>query len=356
MSQLNPDFCSVDEVVVPGDINSLTGWTDGKTDEADAIDQEKRAFGELEADFPVAFRAKAPRAPMPAMLEKWNEFQKSKGRHEGSNDLSLLDEFVFGKSLLFLPQIIGSCVMSNTLRPWVARFIWQIALLGDAQEYLGRDEFGPKSISLYGPMNYGLARRRANMRGSDGLYCAPMAESLMKDGVLPCSTPKLLDLHKRLGFTDDQDLPEPQGRDGSALYRAFGDWKHLDELSAYLDFPLLESESVKSAEQLWDLLQEGKPTFVCSMEAIHKVGQHRDGFAIHARNPRDRWAHNMSSNGVFVASDGERFFRWCNQSWGENHNYNRAFDEVDRSFREGRLTMQSIGGILAPSSAPPQVA
>lgn len=94
-----------------------------------------------------------------------------------------------------------------------------------------------------------------------------------------------------------------------------------------------------------ELADMGYTAFVCSMEAIHKVGTHRDGFAIHARNPRDQWAHNMSFQGYFKASDGEVFIRESNESWGAKHIYNRRQSEVDQAFRSGRLTVQAIGKI-----------
>ncbi len=353
MSELNPDFRTVDEVAVPEDIQE-SGWGRGD-DERTLVGIEQRLGDKLEADNEQVFRNHTTTKPLPKMLEKWNAFQRSKGRYDGSNDLSLLDEFVHGAPLVFHRQIIGSCVISNTFRPWVARAMWQVAIQGQPQEYFGRDEFGPNSYAPFAPQSYGMARKRANMRGGDGLYCAPMAESLMQDGVLMCKTPALVQLMSERGFSSASDFPEPQGNDGARLYRQFGDWDYIERFRGNLCCKLLESERVKTADQLWRLLQEGKPSFVCSMEAIHKVGTHPDGFPIHARNPRDRWAHNMSFHGVFTASDGERFFRQCNQSWGENHIYNRKFEEVASSFRSGRLTVQAIGQIAIPPAAPPAI-
>lgn len=351
---LNPDFRGADEVIVPD--NAEFGWNPDGLPEHEAILLEERAFGELEEDIPVLMRARQDPAWMPEMKAKWDEFQKSKGRHEGSADWSLLDEFVFGKPIVWLPQIIGSCVASNTFRPWVTRFMIQIVLRGQAQEYLGRNEFGPENLSFYAPWSYGMMRRRGGLRRGDGGFCAPMAETLLKDGVMPCNTPALRDLLKRLNVAGSRDFPEPQTNRGAAVYREFGAWKYLDDLKPYADYPCRETIKIRSAEQLSEALQSGKPAFVCSMEAITKIGTHPDGFAIHARDPRNSWAHNMSVNGEFLASNGDRFFRWCNQSWGDQHTYNRRFDEVAQRLRTGALEMVAIGEIDGPQSAPPLIA
>ena len=351
-SELNPDFRSCDEV----EVSELTGWTDGTVTEEEALNIEHNAFEELEENNPQAFQTRPARDPLPEMLEKWNEFQKSKGRYEGSADWSLLDEFAFKKPLLWKPQIIGSCVVSNTFRAYVIRQMYEIILLGVAEEYLGRDEYGPKNFSFYCPVTYGMARERANMRGGDGLYCEPMTASLMYDGVLSCNTPKLIEFLNLKGLGDSTDYPEPQGNSGAKLYRDFGNWKNLSYFKPYLDNPVLESPTVTNGDQLWDLLQAGKPAYVCSMEAIHKIGTHPDGFPIHARNPRDRWAHNMAFHGAFIASDGERFIRQSNESWGGHHIYNRRLEEVDNALRSGNLACQAIGEINGPPSSPPTVA
>lgn len=352
---LNPDFRGSDEIEVPKNLRDMCGWSDiDDPDLNDLIDFERRAFGELEEAYPARFQTQIPQEIEPAMKARWDQFQQSKGRYPGSADWSLLDEFVHGEPLLWKPQIIGSCVCSNTLRPWAARLMYQITLVGDPMEYLGRSEFGPENYSFYGPFTYGHARKKANMRRGDGLYCAPMAWSLMQ-GVLKCDTPQLLRILQSRGLADSTDFPEPQGRDGASFYREMGNWKFIDELSQYIDFAMEESPTVRSGDQLWDLLQDGKPSFVCSGEAIHKIGEHPDGFAIHARNPRDSWAHNMSFQGALVASDGERFIRQCNQSWGEKHIYTRRLSEVDKAIRSGGLTIQSIGKIAGPSSSPPLI-
>lgn len=351
MVALNPDFRSADDVFVP--TNAMFGWTDGTVDLKDALDKEFRGADRLANDMPVVCRARAPIAAMPEIDKKWQAFQLSKGRHPGSCDWSLLDEFVLGKPLLWLPQIIGSCVVSNTFRGWVQRLMYQIVMLGMPFEFLGRNEFSNLNYAFYGPFTYGCARKRGNMRGGDGLYGDVMAESMIKDGVLSCNTPKLLNITKQLGVDGVNDYPEPQN---ARVYRAFGDWKYLDELREYADFKLDECPQIRSAEELHEALKGGKPVFNCSGLAIKKIGTHKDGFAIHGRDPGDSWAHNMEYLGYFIASDGAVFFRFSNESWGPEHIYNVPFDEVADWFRRRNVSAFAIGMINGPQSAPLAVA
>ena len=348
MPTYNPDFRTVAEVVKPAD--AQFGWTDGKTSETAARLLEQQMREKLENDMPVACKGFSTFTPIPTIWDQWLSFQKSKGRAEGGWDWSLMDEFVLQRPLLWLPQIIGSCVISNTFRGWTIRLMSQISLLGEPFEFLGREEFSPKNFAFYAPWSYGAARKRANMRGGDGLYCEPMQESLLKDGVISCSTPKLLEICQRLGVAKERDFPEPQD---ARVYRAFGDWQYLDELRPYADYTLEECPSVNTTEQLWVRMQECKPAFVCSMIAIRKIGDHRDGFPLHGRDPNDQWAHNMCFHGAFITSDNRRIFRLSNESWGPQHIYNVYYEEVDTWFRRHNLTVAAIGQIRGPKSVPP---
>lgn len=355
MTKLNPDFRGADEVVVPDAIDLGRGWTDGTDSEDSAHERENKAIGALSEDMPVAFRHRQAAQFRPKMLELFNAAQKEKGRGEGSCDWTLMDEMVEKKPLLWLPQIIGSCVASNTFRAWVIRMMIQIVMYGKAEDYLGRDEWGPNNYAPYVPWSYGNMRRRGGLRSGDGGFCAPMGETLIKDGVLPCNTPKLLELLSSRGLDGPKDFPEPQGGDGTKLYREFGAWDHLDSLKPYADYPCLEAPQVRSVDQLVELLKEGKPAFVCSMIAIHKVGTHKDGFAIHKQNHGNQWAHNMAFHGFFYASDGEMFIRFSNESWGEKHIYNVPYDEVKEWFDRRRVTSMAIGEIQGPAAAAPVV-
>lgn len=356
MAALNPDFKQADEVFVPTK-KEFFGYTDGTMTEYEARLKEQREIAELQDDYPVAFHSRPFALPDNPLFKRWNEFQKEKGRFESGGqicqDLTLLDEFVIKDNLAWLPQIIGSCVISNTFRAWVARLMFQNAFIKG--EYLGRNEYTPENYSFYCPWSYGMMRRRGGLRRGDGGFCRPMAESLLKDGVLPCDTPALIDLTKSLGVSDPRDYPEPQGSRGKSVYRKFGNWSYLDDLKQYADYRLVETPSVRDEDTLWDNLMKGIPCFVCSMEAIRKAGTHPDGFTIHERNPRSSWAHNMCFFGGFFSSDGERWVRESNESWGVKVIYNRRLSEVGNSFRRNRLTVQGIGEILGPSSSPPVI-
>lgn len=352
MVAMNPDFSRrADENVKPP--NPQFGWTDGTVtlDQAHYLEQVGRE--RLENDMPIVCRTRIVAAPLPEIEKQWKQFQKDKGRYEGSADWTLLDEFVIKKVLIWLPQIIGSCVMSNTFRGWVIRLMYQIGFLGMPQEYLGRNEFGSINYSFYGPYNYGAARKRANMRGGDGLYCEAMAESLVKDGVVACNTPKLLEILKKLGADREKDFPEPQN---ASVYRSFGNWNYIDDLRQYADFPLENCPSVKSVDELREHLKAGSPCFQCSGLAVKKVGTHKDGFAVHARNPSDSWSHNMCWHGVFYASDGKEYFVLSNESWGLGYVYNIPTEEVEDWFRRRNITVAAIGNIRGPQSAPPAIA
>ena len=235
MTTLNPDFRGVDEVHVPKNMaDQLSGWAPDALNEREALAKEERMFGELQDDMPYAMRARYAAEVPPDRRALWDAFMVSKGRQAGDMDMTLLDEWVHGRPLVYLPQIIGSCVESNTFPGVVGRMMYETALLQQPQEYLGRDEFGPRSFAPYGPFNYGAARKRANMRGGDGLYMEPMAESMIKDGFLSCNTPALLRLVKQLGVDKDKDMPEPQSAN---VYRQFGAWRYIDDLAQYAAWP-----------------------------------------------------------------------------------------------------------------------
>ena len=109
----NPDWKSADEQTAPA--NPQFGWSGN-------LILEQRALEGLRDSHPFAMRAKAADEFDTNSLVAWNKFQQSKGRYPGSCDWTLLDQYVLaGKDLSWLPQIIGSCVVSNTLPGLVER-------------------------------------------------------------------------------------------------------------------------------------------------------------------------------------------------------------------------------------------
>jgi hypothetical protein len=348
MSQ-NPDFARfADDVIVPPE--PLFGWGEENKTLSEQVLIERVGQDKLAKDMPVAIRIGNPEEILPEIATKWATFQKSKGRGEGSCDWSLLDEFVLGTQLYWLPQIIGSCVVSNSFRGWVIRLMYQIGVLGLPMEYLGRSEFGPKNYSFYGPFSYGAARKRVNMRGGDGLYCEALQQSFLKDGVIMCNTPELQPILTSLNVAGDKDFPEPQRE---SVYRRFGDWQYIEQLRPYADFVLEDCPIINSEEELRQALQSCRPCFFCSGIAIRKIGTHPDGFTIHGRDPNNSWAHNMCFHGFFFASDGELFYVFSNESWGRQHLYIIRQKEVDGWFKSRNVTSAAIGMIRGPKSSPP---
>lgn len=305
-------------------------------------------------DYPRAYTARAAREPLPEMLAVFEKFQESKGYNAKSRCLFLLPEFI-GKKLVYLPQGIGSCVVSNTLRPWSWRSIAEVIFWGDPEEYLGQDEFGTKSHTFFGPSSYGFARKRANMRGGDGLYCEAIIESMLKDGVVACNTPRLAEILHATGANNETDLPEVQSE---SLYRAFGDWKYNGDLLPFADFRLLESSVVDSADKAKEAAEQFKPGIQCSGIAIRKIGKHKDGFDICSQDPNNSWAHNMGLGGTAIASDGKEYQIISNLSWcrpGEDpmkYLYHVPMEEYQRWHQKKLTTSMTIGEIDLPNSSP----
>lgn len=326
--------------------------------EREYLDGEKRFYAKAEADMPIAYRSRPMREIQPSILEQWNKFQLDRGRFAGSYDLSLIDEFVFKRSITFLPQDIGSCVWSNTFRRWIERMCVEIGFYGQAEEWTGLTDFGPSSIAPF-CVSYGFARQRANMRSGDGLYCSPMQESLVKDGVVLCSSAKLKELMQAAGATNERDYPEVRS---TSLYRRIGNWAWNEALRPFADCRLLESPKVTSYEQFCKNEEEFKPMFVCSMLAVKKAGTHKDGFTFHTRNRGDSWAHNMGIGGRRVTSNGDRFHRIDNTSWLQPGSADRdAYvywfhaSEIEAMIKSGMLDIGTIGEIDGIKSAPPSI-
>ena len=326
------------------------GWGDDDTQSINARhDQESRIYDRLSSDMPVAYKIRDTKPMSELLFSKFRALMDSKGYGKDSADMTFLDEFLFGKRMAFLPQKTGSCVISNTFRPWVRRAMFELAIKGDPEEYLGKQEFSTNNISFYAPFSYGCGRRRGNMKGGDGSWCEIQYESLIKDGVILCSNGKLLEILTKLNAVDPEDFPEPQD---NSVYRRFQNWEFLDTLLPFADFRLLESPKVTDMDTHLQLSRQFKPASVCSGIAIHKIGTHKDGFDIHAQNPRDTWLHNTSFQGHFESSDGNLFIRLSNESWGKNVIYNVPVEEVDKWYKRKEVTVQAIGEIDLPDSVP----
>ena len=337
------------------------GWGNPNITIRENLDIEKAATEKYFADYPRGYMARS-QAPIPqVMLDNFNKFQQANNRSPGSLDMTLMTSWVFGKKFWWRHQEIGSCVWSNTFRRVVDRMAFQIALRGDAGEYFGTTEYSPTSIAP-SLASYGFARERAKMNGlserSDGLYRSPMTDSMLKDGFVTCSTPKLVELLRTLGMTKEEHLPEVFGN--PHLYRRFGNWEFNKTLLPYADHRLLEAPPITSIEQLLQNCREFKPGLQCSGIAIKKIGTHKDGFSIHAQDRSTSWGHNLGYGGLRVGSDGKEYIIITNDSWIRPNEpdpwryvYNVPVEEVDRWFRSDMLDSGTIGEIDMPKPMPP---
>lgn len=294
----------------------------------------KKMQDEFASDNPIVYRQRDAKVVPPALLKRWQDFQMSKGRYPGSHDLTLIVEFLFGSPWIFLPQDIGSCVWSNTFRPWIERMCWEIAMLGDPEAYIGKDQFGIQTIAPH-CVTYGIAREIANMRGGDGLYKAPMIKAL-QSGVVLCSTPKVKELHSSVNAMGDTNFPEPRS---SSLYRKIGDWAWNAALKPFLTCALRESVDITTVDQHYANSDQCKPIIQCSGLAFKKIGVHKDGFDIHGIDDKNSWAHNMDYPGHRITSDGDRFTRLTTRSWtqpGDNperHCFNIPDSEMQKIYK-----------------------
>lgn len=309
------------------------------------IDHGKRETNKFAMENPVVYQQREAQEMLPAMKKKWDDFQVSKGRAPGSNDLSLIVEFVFGTPMPFYPQDGGTCVWSNTFRVWIERMCFEICLRGDPEAYIGSTQYGLTSIAPH-CVTYGMAREIAKMKGGWGLYKAPMIKAL-SEGVVLCSTPKVLELHKAAGSIKDDDYPEPRNLN---LYHKIGDWAWNAALRPYLCCALKESVDVNNVDEHKMQEDQSKPMIQCSGIAIKKIGTHKDGFDIHGVDPRDSWGHCMGWSGFRLSSDGNRFRRLSNRSWTpkggnpENYVYNIPPEEMAKIYKIG-VDTASIGEI-----------
>ena len=338
------------------DRSILNGWViPGVTDPQQMLDAERRYTDMLMEQIPKSFEARQAKLFMPAIQQKWIDFQLSRGRFAGSNDLTLIDQFIFGKVFRFLPQDIGSCVWSNTFRQWIRRMMVEIGLRGDAEEWIGSTEFGVTSIAPH-CVTYGFARQRANMRSGDGLYKGPMQEELLKGGVVLCNNAKLKSLMDAAGATSLKDYPEPRS---ARLYRQIGNWLWNDALRDQRTCRLLESSTVLTIEDHDKADAALKPMFQCSSIAIKPTGvMHKDGFMISTEDRSDSWAHNMGWAGNRITSDGQEFKVLSNESWDqetgkyEAHTYFIRKEEVKTWYDRKRVDTATIGEIEGIESLP----
>ena len=305
------------------------GWGPAGSTEQETRRIEGVGLERAMAANPQKFEEKPETYLDPTTAATWAEFQKSKGYEEGSCDLSIVEEFYFGRRFHWLPQDSGSCTLSNSFRNFFRRTLWEVLLKGELETLLGSTEYGPTSVAFYAPLSYGIARQLAGIRNGDGGICSSTIQSMMM-GVLRCDNPKLNELLKSLNANKEKDFPEP--RDVN-VYRKFQNWTYNDLLKPFLTDPLEESLKVVDIAGLDKASELYKPSICCSMLAIKKGGVH------------NTWAHNMSWCGK-IKWFGRLFYLLSNESWQDDLIYPIPAEEVDEViFPRYRPEIQTLGKI-----------
>lgn len=320
---------------------------------------------------PAAFTYSGTRAlgVNPEIEKRWDMYQVACGRGPGSQDLTIVEPFVFkNRRSRWYQQDGGTCVWSNTYRVLVWKMISDILFKNDPEEYFGLDEFGPESIAPHA-MSYGFARQLANMRGPDGLYCGPMGDAIGR-GLIMCRNPKLIEVMTAAGAGNKYDFPEPRNL---KIYRAIGDWKYNDVLRPYLDCKVTDTAPITNIDMHLQFAKERRVGFQCSGIAIRARGKHKDDFVIHERDTNNSWPHNMGWGGFFYASDGTPYLRLSNLSWLfqellnptphtysgtwddllEKYIYNLPADHVKGWYDKNLVDTLSVGDIDMPKPVPP---
>jgi hypothetical protein len=332
-----PDHLADVDVSPPTNSWDDFGWGEESLTEDERVYAEESQLEKQVAMAPALYQKRDAQQWDPVVKKKFDEFQKAKGYEDGSCDLTLIGDFIFGRRYSWLPQKTGSCVVSNTYRPASRRMLVEILLRGQLEELLGRDEFGPNTISFYAPLSYGIMRELGNLRGGDGGFCSPMIESLMR-GCLDCNNGRLNEILTRLGATGDRDYPEPQS---NAVYRKFQNWSYNNELSTFLECPLVESVKVTNRQDLVKAAEEYKPTIMCSMTAIKRAGTHA-GLTYFVEDRGNQWAHCMSWQGR-IFWGGREYDLLSNESWKAGLIYPIPAEETESIFRRRRPECLTLG-------------
>ncbi len=278
------------------------------------VDTEKRLAGELEERSPGLLMRRAPKEPLDnELIQKVRDGMAADGMTGGMH-LRYIEPIVFGVFLIYLRQLIGSCVASTAFRLGVIRMLWESFALGDAEEIFGTKLIGTNNVAPFAPYHYRSGRMLGGLNGGDGSFCSSQVEGLQKYGFLPCDTP---------GLVSDA-FPEPQS---TRTYRQMGNSNSfLEKFAPFGRKHLLnESEPVRDAESAKTLVTEHfKPLAICSMLAFkpshtHPTWKLADGtpVVIYQRDRSTSWAHSMSIVGI-VEVDGKWFVIVLN-SWGNAH-------------------------------------
>lgn len=220
------------------------------------------------------------------------------GTWDGKTSISLfaaakqVDKGSLGGIGKFLPaqnQPRGTCVGRGASGAANILQCVQIALLGSPQR------FRPVSHAVV----YGEARQLGGIRGnSDGAMGADAAKAFNKWGCVYQE-----EANDTSYLNDDVAVRWGAGRNGV--------WVPEEIMRLGADNLIVDIASVRLAQQAADLIANGYPLTVASMQGF-TMTRDRQGFC----SPKGEWAHQMHF-GAVVNIDGRKGFG-CAQSWGDN--------------------------------------
>lgn len=323
----------------------LTGYGRPGQSVKDAMAEDAKLFERFANEAPDMFAPRPAKAITElAAWEKMRAAMAAANLSEKSIDLQFTSVPGFNKALVWLEQLIGSCVASGAMRALTMRMLAEVLILGQAELLLGREQVGRNNVAPWAPFHYGRGRQLGGLRGGDGSFCSVQIESLSKYGFLPCSSPKLQALLERRGLSANEHFPEPRGREGMKLYRQCGDGSFLDELQADAVVSLAESRIDPSVEDIIRGMHDFKPCMICSDWAFRPVSQHADGWWIYEKDPNDSWGHNMTLCGHIVDARGEEWIRVLN-SWQRDFHKGFPYFTIPRRTMERWAPRAQIGMI-----------
>jgi len=286
------------------DFTQKTGYgLPGQTPEQ-ILQTERDATARMKAAQPQLCQTRAPKPVVNKVLMKEvKDLMAADGLEDGFS-FRYLQQAVFGKELEYIPQSIGSCVASSSMRNIGDRALAEITLLDQPEILPGTVIVGKENLLTYGPFSYAAGRTVGGITGGrpngmdDGSFVAAHVQGLMSYGALLCSCPDL----------QAASYPEPKtNREGDAIYRQWGSDPTL--LNQFKDSQhrifLQESDDVNSFDKIREALMAFKPVSVGSALAV-KQESPIEGLSFNGKqammayqDTTDSWQHAMGISGVW---------------------------------------------------------
>ncbi len=227
---------------------------------------------------------------------------------EGAGGMWLrsLEIILFGRTIPYRAQLIGSCVASGAMRALVMRMLAEIVVLGEPEETLGITWDDRNNLAPFAPYHYRSGRKYSNINGNgDGSTCSGQIRGLMNDGFLPCQTEDL----------ESDAWPEPQD---TGTYRRWGaNNRLLDRFAAHgRVYDLTHSTDITSGDVAKAAIGERlEPSMVCSGWAFRpekRIGadQWSDEFVIVGNS----WGENAHRDGPYFVIRASEHDQWCRSS------------------------------------------